>query len=352
MRWRLGLVVLAVAAALTPLPPSLVETFYSRRVYAEWQPFVTRFSNAVPLSWLDVLVVLTVVSWVFLVGRDIVSRRSRGRGATVLRIVMRTATLAAAAYLAFLLGWGLNYRRTPLAETLSYDEGRITSQAARALAEESVERVNALYDASHRETARDLGAIRQTLSVPFTHAQRELGIPANFIPGRPKRSLFDPYFQRAGVAGMTDPYLLETLIASDLVDVERPMVLAHEWSHLAGIADEGDANFAGWLTCLRGSPFHQYSAWLFLYGETVGALDGNGRRAVSAKLGDGPRADLQAIRNRLLRHINPTVSAVGWRVYDGYLKANRVEQGTASYERVVRLILGTNFDDDYVPRLR
>ena len=39
--------------------------------------------------------------------------------------------------------------------------------------------------------------------------------------------------------------------------------------------------------------------------------------------------------------MSPGVSRAGWRVYDSYLKANRVEAGTASYDEVVRLVLGT-----------
>jgi hypothetical protein len=54
----------------------------------------------------------------------------------------------------------------------------------------------------------------------------------------------------------------------------------------------------------------------------------------------------------LLQHINPQVSAAGWRVYDQYLKANKVEAGAASYAEVVRLILGTTFDDDWKPQLK
>ena len=50
--------------------------------------------------------------------------------------------------------------------------------------------------------------------------------------------------------------------------------MAHEWGHLAGFADEGDANFVGWLTCLRGSVANQYSGWLFLYGELSRVLRG------------------------------------------------------------------------------
>ena len=69
------------------------------------------------------------------------------------------------------------------------------------------------------------------------------------------------------------------------------------------------------------------------------------RRAVAQRLNAGPRADLQAIRERLLRQVNPTISFAGWRVYDQYLKVNRVDEGTASYDDVVRLVLGTRAVD-------
>ena len=159
------------------------------------------------------------------------------------------------------------------------------------------------------------------------------------------------YFRRAGVSGMTDPYFLETLVASDLLPFERPFVVAHEWGHLAGIADEGDANFARLADLLRGTPPHQYSGWLSLYSEVIAGLDRRTQSGVSAKLDPGPRADLGPFA-AIASHINPRVSAAGWRVYDQYLKANRIEDGAASYAEVVRLILGTTFGDEWAPRLR
>ena len=73
---------------------------------------------------------------------------------------------------------------------------------------------------------------------------------------------------------------------------------------------------------------------------------------VAGNLADGPRADLMAIRERLLQHLSPVVSAAGWRVYNQYLKANRVDEGTASYAEVVRLVLGVEFDHDWRPQRR
>jgi hypothetical protein len=151
---------------------------------------------------------------------------------------------------------------------------------------------------------------------------------------------------------MTDPYFLETLVEQSLLPFERPFVIAHEWSHLAGLADEGEANFLGWLTCLRGTSAHRYSGWLFLYGELFGAASPLDRAALSARLEPGPRADLQAIAARLRRQVSPSVSAVGWQGYDRYLKANRVAAGSASYAQVVRLVLGVRFEAEWQPQLK
>ena len=167
------------------------------------------------------------------------------------------------------------------------------------------------------------------------------GIERPAIPARPKRTLLDPYFRAVGIDGMTDPFFLETLVVRGLLPFEEPFVIAHEWSHLAGFTDEGEANFVGWLTCLRGSESGKYSGWLFLYSQAVASLPSGERAAVEARLGQGPRRDLQLISERIRRELQPQLSAAGWRVYDSYLKANRVEAGTASYAYVVRLVLGT-----------
>jgi hypothetical protein len=196
-----------------------------------------------------------------------------------------------------------------------------------------------------------VNAIDSGLSAAFARATRDVGIGRAIVVARPKHSLLDWYFRRAGVDGMTDPFFLETLVAGGVLPFERPFVLAHEWSHLAGIADEGEANFVGWLACVRGPVADQYSGWLFLYGEFAGAVNPGDRAALSARLGPGPRADLRAIRDRFARDVSPRVSTAGWRIYDSYLKANRVEVGVASYAEVVRLVLGVRLGDEPVLRL-
>ena len=46
-----------------------------------------------------------------------------------------------------------------------------------------------------------------------------------------------------------------------------------------------------------------------------------------------------------VREVSVPIASAGWRVYDSYLKANRVKAGAASYAEVVRLVLGVRLAD-------
>ena len=349
MKYRAAVIVAAIAAALVPLPPALVERVYSKGVYPWLQRALTAASNLASFALLDALILVTAAAWLVAILRD---TRARPWRHVMGRMLLRTVCLAAAFYMAFLVFWGLNYRRARLTETLVFDYRAITVDAARWLTGISVDQLNAQYERAHEIGWAPFGSVAPSLAEGFTRVQRDLGIRGRVVAGRPKATLLNPYFRRAGVAGMTDPYFLETLVERSLLPFERPFVIAHEWSHLAGFADESEANFVGWLICLRGSAADHYSGWLFLYSELATALRGRDRAEAATRLGPGPRADLRAITNRLRQQVSPPVAAAGWRVYDQYLKANRVEAGAASYAQVVRLVLGVRFAPGWTPVLR
>ena len=313
---------------------------------------MTALSNRVPFALFDVLIVLVIGAWLALAVRDLAGKRRIGALRATGRIALRTVVWSAGLYVIFLLVWGLNYRRTPLLEKLAFDAHAVTPDAARALALTTVEQLNTLHDEAHTAGWPAAGAVDPALAASLARADREVGGRGVVIAGRPKSTLLDWYFRRAAVDGMTDPYFLETLVSATLLPFERPFIVAHEWSHLAGVADEGDANFLAWLTCVQAPPSAQYSGWLFLYAEVAGGLRGPARAEVADRLGAGPRADLAAIRARLARQVDRRVFAVGELVYDRYLKANRVEAGVESYGHVVQLVLGVRFGPGWVPQPR
>ena len=155
--------------------------------------------------------------------------------------------------------------------------------------------------------------------------------------------------------------ILEELANGDLFDLQERYVLLfdrtrslslHLFEHVHGESrDRGQAMVDLKALYERHGLFMSSSELpdhLPLFLEFLSAIPG---AEACELLGDTGHV-LEAIRQRLISHINPQVSAAGWRVYDQYLKANRIEAGAASYADVVRLILGTKFGDDWKPRLR
>ena len=349
--FKIVVVVAAVAIALTPLPRSAVERVFARGIYPLVQPRLTALTNSTPFAWFDVMAVLVagslVVMWV---------RRLRHRNPGVVRtlagLAFDTAAVAALLYLWFLGAWGLNYQRQPLTMQLDYEEARISRGALRELATRTIHSLNGLHKEAHAEGWPELHAIPSLLTPAFVRAQQELAMTWQAHPARPKRSMLNPYFTRVAIDGMTDPFFLETLANQSLLPFERMATVAHEWSHLAGYADESEASFVGWLVCMRASQSAQYSAWLALYGAVMSSLPRPDREELVPGLGPGPREDLRAINERIRRQMMPIANRAGYALYDRFLKANRIESGVRNYSEVVRLMLGTRFNQDGSPRLR
>jgi hypothetical protein len=355
--------VLAVVAALVlwlaPLSPAWVEREYSSSLYPTWQHIVTPLSNMVPVALFDALllvgIVVVIVSWRL---RYRAVKQSAGRWDRAgqwrrqfLAALLDLAGLAAIAYLWFALSWGLNYERPPLATRLDFDRARVTHTSVLAMAQTTVAAMNRLEPLASQRPWPGFEATRYTLSRSFDNVQRQLGQPALAIPGQPKSTLLNPYFRWAAIDGMTDPFFLETLVSDDALPVERPFIIAHEWGHLAGYAQESEANFLGWLTCLDAGEQAQYSAWLALYWHLVAALPAAERRGLDATLHEGPKRDLRAIAARYEQSA-PRVRIVAWTLYDRFLKANRVAEGIASYDAVVSLVVGTRFIRPWTPALK
>jgi len=141
-------------------------------------------------------------------------------------------------------------------------------------------------------------------------------------------------------------------VATNVLPFEQPFVIAHEWGHLAGLARESDASFFAWVVCLQGNDGAQYSAWLEAFLHTLPALDRDERREVRRRLPGLVQADIEAMDRRTARDQVRAVSLTVWRVYDSYLRSNRVTSGVRNYGEVVQLMVGTRFARGWTPVVR
>lgn len=333
--WCLG----ATAFFLLPWPTRLVDEFYSRGVYPWIQLAVTTASNQLPLAIMDAMIGLAVVG---VLARGIMlglAVRTRGPLAVAWEGLRRLVRAVAIVVVAFLAMWGLNYRRLPLEDVLNVRGKAPTDVAVLRAAIADADALATRIRPQASAALVDYQGLADRLYAPMNEALATLRLRPLARAGRPKFSvLLTPFFTRAGVDGMVNPLALESLIQPALLPFERASVLAHEWGHLAGLADEAEASAVGWFACMLGPPEFVYSASLTLILESVAALPPGAHREAWGRLTPEVRADLDAIRRRLTQR-QPQVQRAASEVYDRYLKANRVEDGTASYSRALTLIL-------------
>jgi hypothetical protein len=347
--FQLAAVVLAAVCALAPIDPGWVEGWFSTGIYPVVQRAITPASNLVPVAVFDVVTVAAVV-WVLVMLVSAIRNARRVKQWSVLgQALARVATAGAIAYLVFLGVWGFNYRRVSMADRLVLERDAPAPEAVVALGLDAARRVNALHADARAHGWAAAPWQNSSMRTAFAQVQNLLSDAPDAVPGRLKSSLYGLYFRWTGVDGMVNPFGLEVIGNPDLLPWEIPFVAAHEWAHLAGYADESEANFVGWLICLRSDVAVQYSGWLYLYWQINGESSPDGRARLAAALAEGPRRDIDAIVERLQRGQLPFLRNASWRVYDQYLRANRVEEGVASYGAVITLILRARFEDGWVP---
>ena len=334
---------LTLGLMVVPWPDWVIESVYSRGFYPRWQRFLTNTSNLSSLAIVDYLLIGAAIYVVWLIVRFIRRTRERSLLSASWELARRLVRTSALLALIFLVSWGLNYQRRPLEDALrGGTPATVTTEDIRALAERSIAGTHVTRPVDS-QIDRDYASVAARLADPFQRALRQLGMSGQATLGRPKVSLIlTPFYTKAGVTGMVNPYALESIVHPGLLPFERPMTLAHEWAHLAGFADEADASAVGWLACTLGDPDLAYSAHLSVVLEAASAMPSSIWRAeLRPKLDAAVLEDIAALQKRLLKQ-EPVVRDAAFKVYDHYLKSNGVSDGVRSYSRMLRVLVAMN----------
>lgn len=295
------------------------------------QPRVSPVSGQLPVAALDVVIVL-LATWLVVV-------LVHARGRRVRRLAWATMLVAATAWILFLTLWGWHYQVPTLEARLAVTPAELTPERGVALVRATIAQLNADHASAHARAWPEAPALPAVVGPQVTRVLPDVGVGWAPAWPRPKHSMVDWYFRAAGIDGMTNPFGLDVILNSRVLPFERPALIAHEYAHLAGFADESDASVVAWLACQQGGAQLRYSAALAVLPHLLTGVPGPMRREVLQALGPGPRADLRAVAARLAEQ-RPWVHAFAWQTYDRFLKANRVGEGVARYDAVARVLVG------------
>ena len=330
--------IFAVAILFVPLPQWIIEDWYSQDMYPWLQNIFTTGTNFLPIALLDVLLVVIGLFTLFRIQRLFHVARQRGVIDAVWEGVRRLARFAGLAVILFFWAWGFNYGRQPLEAALP--EKTLTRATFEQMQGAAIE-ANSLaarlrpYVQASTPSYKEIAA---KLKDPLNTALKKINRPTLLREGQPKHSfILPPVLASVGMTGLVSPYGLEAIVDQNALPLERPFALAREWAHLAGYANDAEADAIAWLACMHGSNELAYSASLFVIQEASAALPDEMRSALSLRLDPGVRSDVEAIARRLHRTA-AVVERSAERATDEYLRADAPGDNSRKARRTLALI--------------
>ena len=243
-RFGTGLLFLTLAAALSAAgarAPAAVERLYSRGVYPALSSVLSCVSGAVPISVAEVCLFAAAV---LLVRRALrLTRQGRELGwRPALGICIGDLTLVAGGLaLAFVLLWGLNYRRLPFATSAGLDASPATADELHDLAAALAGRANELREG----LAEDGQGVMTTKGGARSVLERtkagfdEAGAHYPTLRGscvRPKPLLLSEALSWLGLTGIYSPFTGEANVNVRAPESELPFSASHETAHQIGRA--------------------------------------------------------------------------------------------------------------------
>ncbi len=336
-QWLLVVLLLTVTAFRTI--PSL-GSLYTAAVYPAVIRVLATVSGIVPFAIGDVFVAASV-AWV--VGYPLWAIRA---GRKVRTIAMRVGEYLLWVYVWFYAAWGLNYSQPNIYRRLHLSPAEADTLSFAAFAKAYADSLNATYSPLCGPAADSSVQALTRRAVYDGYARlHRMGINRPFSRRvHAKTMVFSPLASMAGVTGSMAPFFGEFTVNADVLTHAYPATCAHEYAHLLGIANEGEANFYSYIVCTSSAEkavrFSGYYQLFFHVLHNVRALLGEAQCAAFLKrVRPEVTALAQADQRYWQSRRSPIVDKVQNAVYDLYLRGNHVEGGTRSYSGVIAIIM-------------
>ena len=162
-----------------------------------------------------------------------------------------------------------------------------------------------------------------------------------------------------GITGLTMGITGEAAVNPQIPDVCLPFTMCHEMAHRMCIAQERDANFAGFLAAsVNPSIEFQYSAYFMAYRYCYNALasaNSTNAAAAAARVASGAHSllkrDMNYYNTFFSDNRNETATKVAATANNTYITASGDPAGTVSYDRVVDLLVNWHIEQVVLPSL-
>lgn len=346
-----GAILFYVLYRLSFLVPGFVEDVYSRGFFKLVSQGLSTATGILPFSLAEFLFygffVFILAYFVYTVIK-LFACPDRRFLSFLCRIIALIAVIANV-FTAFVILWGFNYARQPLAVTMQLNVAPSKKEVLFEVCKSLVDEANALRQ-DLKQNDDGVFVSRYTkqeamAKVPELYAKVANEKNADFFGGSygvPKGILASKGLSYSGILGIYFPFSGEANVNTDVPMLTFLSGACHEAAHQHGFAREDEANFIAYYIC------HESGDSDFMYSGDVLALlyasnalydaDRDLYTQLNNKYSDALKRDLHDYSAYWDGFKGPAEEAVT-AMNNTYLKANMQEDGVKSYGRMVDLLI-------------
>lgn len=310
--------------------------WYIRAIYPVIAVVSSFMSNLFPFSLYDIFLIVAVLLLLRLIVLVVIRRISFSK--FLFRLIRFVTVIVAWFY----FGWGVAYFREDFYHRIDVVEKKFDPEVFREFAVRFIEHANRSYTDCEEMDKKDVrheielsyGILHESLRISYPNGKRN-----------PKPMMFETLYSKMGVSGYFGPFFNEIHVNDYSLNFSYPFTLAHEMAHQFGIAKESEANLYGFVVCSRSDDEKiRYSA----YTSTIRYVLNDIRRflpeeyeSLVSTIRPEIMGDLRRNREHWLAARDESLSDMQDKVYDAYLKTNKISSGQANYSEVVGLLIST-----------
>ncbi len=263
-----------------------------------------------------------------------------------------TPGLLSIIFLIMTLNCFINYHCTPIEKTFK-NEKEFTIDELAELRDAIVTKCNELSEEVSRNDDGTLFYDEELMNKEAKESMQALGGRFPKLSGfyvTPKKLLFSKFISQQYMQGYYFPFSMEANYNSIMYVTNKPFTMCHELAHTKSYIFEDEANFLAYLACVGSDDtFFKYSGYLGVLNYVNNAFYLNVSKEEynsHVKISDKVKMDNIFLTKDSWKKVEETavidtgtVKKAADTFVDTTLKVNGVNDGKASYDRVVELLL-------------
>ncbi|MGL6105971.1 DUF3810 domain-containing protein [Romboutsia sp.] len=339
--------------------PNLVDKYYSTYINKVTISILSKVTEIFPFSLYEVCMYLivfsTIIFLIYIIKTILTDKKSFKK--LIVNSSLNILSILSILYFLFILLWGLNYNRTPL-QTVLLSNYNSSYNKNISLPRHNTEDLKKLYQflISKSNETRNLvsedsnGVMKSNTDYKgiISRAQTGYNNISTILPqvkgdyAKPKYVLSSNLMCYTGILGIYFPFTGEANVNVAVPDVYISSTVLHEMAHQRGFGSEDEANFIGYLASINHPDIDfQYSGYILALKHTARALasvDYDSYLNLSENISSQVSHDLK-YNSEFWKKYEGKIEEVSDKFNDSYLKSNGVKEGTASYGKIVDLLL-------------